>query len=251
MTPLTIATLFPRDTVAAGDEANAMALVRRARQRGMQATHTAVNRPEAMTPAQLYLLGGDGLAGVADLVAHLRSTNMAGEVRAGHAMVFAVDAGLAAVGRSWTDANGSLHEGLGLVGSTALATSPWVASVVTRAVPRLGLPAMIGWYSHSFAVTRDKHVDQLAELVADPAGGRDLDGVITPGVIGTHLHGPVLALNPELADLVLAQAVGASGWDPLPVPSAQTARARRIAELRSRPPRAPRRRTIRGLLQRG
>ena len=64
MTALTIATLFPLDTVAAGDDANGPALVRRARQRGIDATYTTVNRPDRVTTARIYLLGGDGLFGV-------------------------------------------------------------------------------------------------------------------------------------------------------------------------------------------
>ncbi len=251
MTQLTIATLFPRDTVAAGDEANAMALVRRAHQRGIQATHIAVHRTEAMTAAQLYLLGGDGLAGVADLVAHLKATDVAEEVRSGQAMIFAVDAGLAAVARSWTDADGSVHDGLGLIGSTARAISPCVASVVTRPARRLGLPAMIGWRSRGFAMSRDDGQDHLVEVAPERGAGVDLDGALAPGVVGTQLHGPVLALNPELADLVLARAMGAPGWDPRPIPSAETARARRITEVTGRPPRATGRDRIRTLLRRG
>ena len=232
MTDLTIATLFPLDTVAAGDEANATALVRRAHQRGISATLATINRPEAMRSARIYLLGGDGLTGVKDLVTHLRGTHVADEIRSGEAIIFAVDAGLAAVGRSWTDHSGETHDGLGLVGSTALCTAPSAASVRTRPAPEHGLPAMIGWHSHACHVTRDPHVARLTEIVTgDPSTAPLDDGVVTPLVIGTQLHGPVLALNPELADLILAKALGLGGWDPLPVPCVDTARARRISEL--------------------
>ena len=104
---------------------------------------------------------------------------------------------------------------------------------------------MIGWHSHSFQVARDPGVDHLTEIATRDPGAASPDGVVTPFVIGTQLHGPALALNPELADLVLAQALGVSGWDPLPIPSVQTARARRIAELTSQPPRATSRRRLR------
>jgi CobQ-like glutamine amidotransferase family enzyme len=232
MSTLSIATLFPLDTVAAGDEANGPALVRRARQRGIEATHTTVTRPEAMVPAQIYLLGGDGLAGVRDLVTHLRATNVADEVRAGRAVVVAVDAGLAAIGRSWTDPAGTIHDGLDLIGVSARARPASIESTMTRPAADLGLPSMIGWRSRAFDVTRDRGVHHLVELaIGDPGAGPGYDGVLTPGVIGTQLHGPALALNPELADLVLARALGVPGWDPLPIPTLETARARRIAEL--------------------
>lgn len=227
MTALTIATMFPLDTAAAGDEANATALVRRARQRGVEATRATVNRPEAPHDASIYLLGGEGTAGVADLVAHLRTTDLAARVRAGRAIVFAVDAGLAALGRTWTDAGGRAHPGLGLVGIDTRATTGAARTVVTRPVPALGLPPMIGWISGSATLTRDPDAAPLAPLDDDPSG---TDGVLAGGVIGTGLHGPVLALNPELADLVLARALRNPGWDPLPIAAVETARARRIAE---------------------
>jgi lipid II isoglutaminyl synthase (glutamine-hydrolysing) len=246
MSRLTIVTLFPLDTVAAGDEANGPALVRRARQRGIEATHSTVTRPEAMMPAQIYLLGGDGLAGVGDLVAHLQATDVVEQVRSGQALLVAVDAGLAAAGRSWTDEGGAVRQGLGLVGSTARRTRAATDSVRTRPAPELGLPAMIGWRSQGFEVTRDPGVNHLVELIGgDPGGEPTSDGVLTPGVIGTQLHGPALAINPELADLALARALGVPGWASLQVASVEVARNRRIAELSSQQGGAPRRGALR------
>jgi hypothetical protein len=244
VTVLRIATLFPLDTVAAGDDANGPALVRRARQRGIEATHTTVNRPEALGESEIYLLGGDGLSGVEDLVAHLRATRFAANVRSGGALVLAVDAGLAAVGRSWTDASGTTREGLALVGTQARWRPMRVESAMTHPAPDYGLPSMIGWHSGGFEIRRDPDVAPLARL-SKPGGpaGTTYDGGLAGGVIGTQLHGPVLALNPELADLVLARALGVQGFDPAPIPAIDAVRRRRIAELASptRPNTLPRR----------
>jgi CobQ-like glutamine amidotransferase family enzyme len=91
---------------------------------------------------------------------------------------------------------------------------------------------MVGWHVRAHELARDPGVEPLAALAGLPgATSPVLDGVLAPGVLGTGLHGPVLALNPELADLVLARALGASGWAPLPVPAVALARSRRIAEL--------------------
>lgn len=232
MTGLTIATLFPLDTVAAGDDANATALVRRAGQRGLEATRVNVNRPEAMADAQIFLLGGAGTVGVADLVAHLRATDLAERVRAGRSIVFAVDAGLVAVGRDWTDAKGQVHQGLGLVGTRAQHANAAARSVATQPANDLGLPAMVGWTSGGASISHDPGVTPLVEVLGSPEEPTSMrDGVLADGVIGTSLHGPVLALNPELADLVLARALGVTGWDPLPMPGAELARSRRITEL--------------------
>ena len=41
-------------------------------------------------------------------------------------------------------------------------------------------------------------------------GVAGLDGAINKNVFGTYLHGPVLARNPEFADLLLERAVGSA-----------------------------------------
>lgn len=241
MTALVIATLFPLDTVAAGDEANAIALARRARSRGIDAAAVTVNRPDAMVDAQVYLLGGEGTVGVADLVAHLRATDIADRVRHGRATVFAVDAGLAALSRTWSDASGQTHPGLELIRIDTRSPRGTARTVVTRSEPALGLPAMIGWTSDTTSLTRDPDVPPLAEYEGPGTHpGAGADGVLADGVIGTLLHGPVLALNPELADLVLTRALGLPGWDPLPIAAVETARAQRIAEATATPSRRPR-----------
>jgi CobQ-like glutamine amidotransferase family enzyme len=58
-------------------------------------------------------------------------------------------------------------------------------------------------------------------------------------VLGTRLHGPLLALNPELADLVLARALGREEpWPTLESPAVERARRERIAEVRRDAPAA-------------
>jgi len=146
--------------------------------------------------------------------------------------MFAVDAGLTAIGRSWTDAGGETREGLGLVGIDTRTTRAAARTVVTRPVAALGLPAMVGWTSGTASLARDPGVAPLAEFEESGSrAGAGGDGVLADGVIATRLHGPVLALNPELADLVLARALGDRGWVPLPIPRADAARSQRISEV--------------------
>ena len=53
-------------------------------------------------------------------------------------------------------------------------------------------------------------------------------------VIGTYLHGPLLARNADLADLLLGWATGAP-LDPASSPTTDALRAQRIAEDRADP----------------
>ena len=58
-----------------------------------------------------------------------------------------------------------------------------------------------------------------------------IDGVIQGSVIATYMHGPCLARNPQLADLLLAQALGVepSELEPLEIPEIDRLRMERLA----------------------
>lgn len=230
MTVLRIATLFPRCTVAAGDEANASALARRSQVRGIEVQLWTVDRPETMVDAEVYLLGGSGRTGTGDLVDRLAEVGLADRVAAG-SVVVAVDAGMHAVARSWAAPDGTTRPGIGLLDLDVLPGPQVTAGAVTE--PGLhGLPAMVGWISHDVRLMRGPGASPLSVLVAGRSGPV-ADGAVGERVVATSLHGPALALNPELADLVLARALGPLA--PAAIPSwAAQARASRIGELTSR-----------------
>ncbi|MFY9263124.1 MAG: glutamine amidotransferase [Actinomycetaceae bacterium] len=59
--------------------------------------------------------------------------------------------------------------------------------------------------------------------------GKPVDGVVQGSVYATYMHGPVLARNPQLADMLLARALGVSVGDlaPIEVPGLAEWRAQR------------------------
>jgi lipid II isoglutaminyl synthase (glutamine-hydrolysing) len=227
---LLVCSLFPLATVAAGDQANGDALVRRARQRGIDAEHITAHRSEDVPSADVFVLGGAGRDGVGNLVGLLDRTRVPERVMSGEAVMFAVDSGVDAISRRWVGPDGALHPGVSMLAAEGRAAKRSLGTVATRPAPALGLPAMVGWISADVVTVRHAGVAPLVELVGGP---RDpaTDGVVTDHVVATRLHGPVLALNPELSDLLLGRAVGCDGWPPLEVESVRRARAVRLAEL--------------------
>jgi hypothetical protein len=137
-----------------------------------------------------------------------------------------------AVSRRWVGPDGSLHPGLGLVPTESPPAVGEVGTVATRPAPALGLPVMVGWISADVITVRDDGCAPLVDLVSDPRGASS-DGILSGHVIGTRLHGPVLALNPELPDLAWRHALGRPGWPPLVVPSVERARSTRLRVDRS------------------
>jgi CobQ-like glutamine amidotransferase family enzyme len=58
--------------------------------------------------------------------------------------------------------------------------------------------------------------------------GDGTEGALAGRIVGTYLHGPVLARNPALADLLLGWALGVTELRPLDDAAAESLRAERL-----------------------
>jgi CobQ-like glutamine amidotransferase family enzyme len=209
-----IALLFPDLLGTYGDGGNATILAQRLRWRGIGADVVTIRSGDPV-PAQadLYVVGGGE-----DLPQSLAARQLAeGDVLRNAvdrgAVVFAVCAGLQILGTDFHvgGATGGRHKGIGLVDvSTAPGTGPRaVGELVVDPVPESGLPPLTGYENHGGVTTLGAGVSPLGRVrtgVGNGAGG--VDGYLAGKVLGTYLHGPALARNPALADLLLGWVVG-------------------------------------------
>lgn len=205
---LTIVTLFPRLLDTNGDAANARVLAQRARWAGLSArivpVHSAGDLPEAV---DLVVIGSGTDT---DLVAARDAlTGLAEPLRgwlAGGVPVLAVGTGWELLSSGLDLADGSSLEGLGLVPGRAGALPARVADDLV--VDAEGL-AVSGFENHLRGYTGA--TAPLGTVSYGTGNGDGTEGAVTGSFIGTHLHGPVLARNPELADRMLRTAAGARG----------------------------------------
>lgn len=234
MTSIRAALVHPLLTTACGDDANALALGYRGRQRGIDVDVLTVHGDQAIPDADVYLLGGSGHIGVPALAERLAASDSFSERVAEGAVVVAINAGLDALGRGITDERSAvIAPALGLLGFTTGRGRFVSEPVVTYPVPELGLPALGGWVQHQVSVTADPADSGLAPFTELEVGHGDRgrsDGVLSGHVIGSRLHGPLLGRNPEVADLVLAWA---TGRDPLDWPMLAPGAAERARDLRA------------------
>jgi CobQ-like glutamine amidotransferase family enzyme len=225
-----IAVLLPDVLGTYSDGGNATVLAQRLRWRGIPVEVRRVTSSDVPpVECDLYLVGGgeDGAqAFAADWLR--RHPGLCGTLRE-RAPTLAVCAGLQALGRWVQDSAGHRHLGADVLDLTTVpGARRAVGEVVTRcAIPGVG--SLTGFENHRGVTTLGAGLRPLGRVVrgvGNGAGGQG-DGVLTPTVVGTYLHGPVLARNPELADALLSQ-VTRGPLSPLELPEQEMVRRQRL-----------------------
>ena len=212
---LRIVCVYPDLLGTYGDSGNAEVLLRRAAWRGIDATLTMSRSESPLPEGDLYCLGG-GEDGPQVLAAQrlLDDGMLATAVHQG-AQVFAVCAGFQIVGESFPDARGTIHPGVGLLdvrttkGSGRRAVGEVLVDVAPKESGGLGLPTLTGFENHAGVTELFGQAQALGKVskgIGNGAGER-IEGAHAGNVIGTYLHGPVLARNPSLADELLCRAL--------------------------------------------
>lgn len=194
-----------------GDQGNAEILIHRAKARGIETQLIEVT-PGMAIPAtgNIYLLGGgeDGPQ-TASLELMQKDGGLNKAANQG-ATVFAVCAGFQVIGTSLPGADGQIIDGLGLVDVTTIVNAaPRSVGELVVAPSRPGLPVLTGFENHQGLTKLGAGVNPLGKVISGIGNGFDqTEGVWQGNIIGTYMHGPGLARNPELADALLESATG-------------------------------------------
>ena len=209
--PVRIVDVYPDLLGTYGDGGNARILAARLRWRGIPALVVPAPSGEALPRgAAFYCLGGGEDGPQVAAAAALRAEGvLAAEVEAG-AVVFAVCAGFQIVGTSFPTSDGGEVPGVGLlaVRTHRHAGRRAVGEVVAV---REGLGRLTGFENHAGRTDLEPDVAPLATVEVGIGNGdaSRSEGAVAGRVVGTYLHGPVLARNPELADWLLGLRLGA------------------------------------------
>jgi CobQ-like glutamine amidotransferase family enzyme len=227
-----------------GDDGNVLVLQRRLTWRGIaaQVTRTTADDPLPRL-GDLYVLGGGEDWAQEAALSVLFGVSVQWLLD-GPAPVLAVCAGLQILGQALPHPEGGLRPGLGL---TDISTTRGGVRAIGKVSARSDLlPAglLTGFANHSGRTALGAGVRPLGTVVRGPGNqgaGDRAEGVLDAALVGTYLHGPVLAGNPDLADHLLTRALG-HPLPPLP-PGPEWLHAERIHRRQSRRVRQSRRRT--------
>ncbi|WP_261554034.1 type 1 glutamine amidotransferase [Frankia tisae] len=248
-----IALIYPELLGTYGDGGNAIVLEQRLRWRGLPAE--VVNVPagsQVPDSCDIYLLGGGEDAPQVLAADGIRQNRAIVRAVGSGAALLAVCAGYQVIGATFPS-GGEIHEGLNLVDietrrSFAPPETPppgrAVGDIVVEPDPRLNLPTLYGYENHAGRTRRlpgaggfplgvvRRGIGDGEDGGSDGSGGGGgggTDGIVDGRVVGTYLHGPVLAQNPALADLLLTWIHG----DLPPLEAPQEAQVLREARRRA------------------
>jgi CobQ-like glutamine amidotransferase family enzyme len=239
---LRVVVVYPDLLGTYGDGGNGLVLARRAEWRGIAVELTESPSDLPLPDADLYCLGGGEDGPQARAAEALASDGTLAAAVGRGAVVLAVCAGFQIVGRSFPSAVGAPVAGLGLLDvTTARGVTRAVGEVLADPEP-IGtqgggtrLPVLTGFENHAGRTTLGPTVHPLGAVGVGVGNGGGTEGAVSGRVVGTYLHGPVLARNPALADLLLGWALDdARPLEPLDDAREDALRAERLATVRRR-----------------
>jgi CobQ-like glutamine amidotransferase family enzyme len=232
---VTIALLYPELLGTYGDGGNAAVLAERLRWRGIEAELVTLGAGATVpTSCDVYLMGG-GEDGPQALAA--RELSESGALHAAvdnGAVVFGTCAGIQVLGHEFANPDGTPHPGLGLLDVRTVRGTGKRAIGELLAEPLVeGLPTLTGFENHGAVTHLGPGVKPLGRVIhgVGNGGGDGSEGAVSGRILATYMHGPALARNPALADLLLSWVVG-SDLTPLDDTEVDDLRAERLRFVR-------------------
>jgi hypothetical protein len=213
-----------------GDGGNAVVLRQRLLLRGIPAEIVEITLADPVPESlDLYTLGG--AEDYAQRLATRHLINHPGLQRAAErgAPVLAICAAVQVLGHWYETSAGERVDGVGMLDVT---TTPQGARTIGEVVstPLLaGLTERLtGFENHRGGTVLGTAASPLGAVVQGVGnrGGDGIDGAVQGSVVATYMHGPCLARNPELADLLLSKVVGE--LTPLELPEVDLLRRERL-----------------------
>ena len=228
VTAVRIGLVFPELLGTYGDGGNAVVLAQRLRWRGLSGDVVRIGVDDPLPrDCDIYVLGGGEDAPQTFATARLGALGFTDIVAQG-AVVFAVCAGFQILGQSFTGSDGAQQPGLGLIDCTTRPKGVRQIGELVVEPSALDLPLLTGFENHGGITELGVGAVPLGRVKTGFGNGTgDVEGIVSGHVVGTYLHGPALARNPALADLLLSWVVGGA-LEPLDEPLVDRLRRERL-----------------------
>ncbi|HPX36616.1 MAG TPA: type 1 glutamine amidotransferase [Mycobacterium sp.] len=232
--PVRIGLVLPDVMGTYGDGGNAVVLRQRLLLRGIPAEIVEITLSDPVPDSlDIYTLGGAEDYAQRLATKHLLAHQGLQRAAARGAPVLAICAAIQVLGHWYETAAGERVEGVSLLDVT---TSPQpertIGEVASTPLVEGLTESLTGFENHRGGTVLGPDARPLAAVIKGAGNrlGDGVDGAVQGSVIATYLHGPCLARNPELADLLLSKVVGPLA--PLALPEVDQLRRERLAAPR-------------------
>lgn len=233
-TSLRVVWVYPDLLSTYGDQGNVLVVERRAQQRGLGVQRLDVRSDQPVpTSGDIYLIGGGEDRPQRLAAERLRQDG--GLIRAADngAIIFSVCAGYQILGHEFVNDLGQREAGLGLLDVVSVRgeAERCVGDVLADIDERLGLPQLTGFENHQGVTQLGPTARPFAQVRLGRGNGTGdgTEGAWNDTVFGTYMHGPVLARNPQIADLLIKLALDVNALPPVDERWYEALRAERIA----------------------
>ncbi len=238
---LKILHLFPEMMSLYGEYANLAILRRKLEAMGVDVTVTAVScdeSPDFAAADMIYMGAGterSQKAALRLLLPHAGALRAAGS--RGAVILFTGNA-METLGKTVTDAAGTVHEGLSLAEFTTVETEKRDPCDVIAASALWDDPVVGFMNKCSLTTGVDSPLFPSLSLGFGNDAKLGAEGYVSGNTFATHITGPVLIKNPAFTDLIIARIFALKGWalpEAIPVlPHEREAYAVTLRELQAR-----------------
>ncbi|PTR24040.1 hypothetical protein C8K36_10850 [Rhodococcus sp. OK519] len=215
-----------------GDGGNALILRQRLRMRGYDAEIVDITLSDPVPESlDLYTLGGAEDSAQRLATRHLQKYPGLQKAAERGTPVLAICAAIQVLGHWYETSSGERVDGVSMLDAT---TSPQATRSIGEVVtaPLIGglTTPLSGFENHRGGTTIGPDAEPVGRVTHGVGNGvgDGFEGVTQGSVIGTYMHGPVLARNPDLADLLLKRALGVDELAPLDLPEVEQLRRERL-----------------------
>jgi CobQ-like glutamine amidotransferase family enzyme len=195
-----------------GDNGNALILRQRLRMRNIDAEIVQVTLGDPVPESlDVYTLGGAEDSAQRLATRHLTQYPGLQNAAARGVPVLAICAAIQVLGHWYQTSSGEKVDGISLFDvTTAPQETRSIGEVITEPVVTGLTEKLSGFENHRGGTTLGPDASPLATVTHGVGNGvgDGREGVVQGSVIGTYMHGPVLARNPQLADYLLERATG-------------------------------------------
>lgn len=235
---ISIAIIYPEILGTYGDRGNALAMSYRANKRNIETEIIEIRANDVLpTSCDIYMLGGgeDNAQTLATNLLENQKDSL--KTISNNSMILAVCAGFQILGKQFPTVEQKLFKGLDIIDVTTKCGTPRIIGEVITKCSISNVGELTGFENHGGRTILGPNSKPLGNVTHGKGNGVEMsdsqycDGYFSEHIIGTYMHGPVLARNPKFCDYLISKITGIETLSPIISDTAMDLHRERISSV--------------------